>query len=120
MINDDAMKMADIKRENPFLWMIKKKLFWVEILIMFIGPLPMTGFDSLFGFGNKIVYMPCVNWSDNSTDGFPEGTHVYDTPYLTNDFLLGFMFLRFLFVLQTIIVLSPPNNQLVAKRVCHE
>ena len=52
--------MEIVKRENPFLWMIKKPLFWVEIAIMLIIPFPMETENSFFGY--KIVYIPCVNW----------------------------------------------------------
>ena len=63
--------------------------------------------------------MSVINWVDNSGD-YPTGSHDYKTPYLTNDFFLAAMFMRFFFVLQTLVVLSPPNNKLVGKRVCHE
>ena len=113
-----AMKEKSIYRESPFLWMAKRPKFWIEILIMIIIPLPMNSPDSIFGL--QIVYMDCINWFDNSDDGFPPGSHIYRTPYLTNDFFLAFMFTRFFFVMQTIVALSPPNNKLVGKRVCHE
>ena len=112
-----AMKDKSIYRENPFLWMIKRPKFWIEIIIMIIIPLPMNSPDSIFGL--QIVRLDVINWVDNSGD-YPTGSHIYPTPYLTNDFFLAAMFLRFFFVMQTMIVLSPPNNKLVGKRVCHE
>ena len=110
--------MEIVKRENPFLWMIKKPLFWVEIIIMCIIPFPMETPGSFFG--HKVVYIPCVNWMDNGLLNHAQGAYIYNTPYLTNDFFLAAMFLRFLFVLQTLVFLSPPNNQLIGKRICHE
>ena len=112
------MKDKSVYRENPFMWMIKRPKFWIEIIIMLIIPMPMNNPDSVFGL--QVVYMDVVNWVDNSNDGYPVGSHIYRTPYLTNDFFLAAMFLRFFFVLQTMIVLSPPNNKLVGKRICHE
>lgn len=96
---------------NPYCWMIKKPVFWIEILIMAILPLP----DALFML--KDFDIPVINWID---DKAPPGSLVLDTPYLTNDFFLAAMFLRFFFVLQTMVTLSPPNNRLMGKRVCHE
>lgn len=58
-----------------------------------------------------------INWFDNIE---PPGTLTYATPYFMDDFFLAAMFLRFYFILQTMIALSPPNNRLVGKRVCHE
>mmetsp|Transcript_46512 Transcript_46512/g.61628 ORF Transcript_46512/g.61628 Transcript_46512/m.61628 type:complete len:106 (+) Transcript_46512:429-746(+) len=48
------------------------------------------------------------------------GSRVYDTPYLTNDLFLAAMFLRFYFVLQTMVAMAPPNNRLLGKRVCYD
>ena len=116
--NKNVMKDKSVYRENPFVWMLKRPKFWAEIIIMLIIPMPMNTPDSIFGL--QVVYMDVVNWVDNSNDGYPVGSHIYRTPYLTNDFFLAAMFLRFFFVLQTMIVLSPPNNKLVGKRICHE
>ena len=44
-----AMKDRSIYRENPFVWMIKRPKFWIEIIIMIIIPLPMNSPDSIFG-----------------------------------------------------------------------
>lgn len=112
------MKSKAIKRDNPFVWIVKQPLFWVEIIFMSIFPLPLSDPNSFFGL--QIFYIDTVNWVDNSEDGFPVGSHIYRTPYLTNDFFLGAMFVRFYFVIHAIIILSPPNNKLVGKRVCYE
>ena len=93
-------------------------MFWIEIFIMMVIPLPMNSPDSFFGL--KIVYIPCINWVDNAADEHDEGSYVYYTPYLTNDFFLAFMFLRFIFILQTVVFLSPPNNKLMSKRILHD
>ena len=106
LYDEDALNMEIVRRENPFLWMVKRPLFWFEILIMCIIPFPMETPGSFFGY--KVVYIPCVNWMDNGST--PSGSKIYWTPYLSNDFFLAMMFLRFVFVLQTLVFLSPPNN----------
>lgn len=118
LIDESAMKSQAIKRENPFMWMAKQPLFWAEIFFMAIFPFPSNNPNSFFGL--QTFDIDCINWVDYSNDGLPVGSKVYNTPYLTNDFFLGAMFLRFFFVFHTIIVLSPPNNKLVGKRVCYE
>jgi hypothetical protein len=110
------MAARAIKRNNPFLWMIRRPLFWVEIIIMAIMPYPMRIYDEN-GF---VVKIGCINWVDYSDNGYPPGSHIYETPYYINDFFLAAMFLRFFFIFQTLIFLSPPNNKLVGKRVCYE
>jgi len=117
LIDKSVMNLKDVHRENPFVWMMSRPLFWFEVVIMLISPLPMSTPDSFFGF--KIVQIPVINWVDYSGRHSP-GSYVYDTPYLTNDFFLAAMFSRFFFLLQTVVVLSRPNNQLVGKRVCFE
>ena len=107
LLDDDAMNSEHVKRGNPFVWMMRKPLFWAEILIMCVFPFPMTRSDSIFG--SKVVYMECINWMDSSSE-YPAGSHKYETPYFTNDFFLAGMFLRFFYVLQTLVVVSPPNN----------
>ena len=97
--------------------MMTRPQFWVELVIMMLIPLPMSTPDSFFGF--KVVYINCVNWADASGD-YNLGSHEYSTPYLSNDFFLAAMFLRFFFIIQTLVAWSPPNNKLVGKRVCHE
>ena len=44
-----VMKDKFINRENPFVWMIKRPKFWVEIFIMLIFPMPMNSKTSIFG-----------------------------------------------------------------------
>lgn len=99
------------------MWMMKKPSFWFEMIIMIIIPFPSTNSDSIFG--SKIIYMECINWMDSSSD-YPAGSHIYNTPYFSNDFFLACMFLRFYYVLQLLVVVSPPNDKLVGKRICHE
>ena len=105
------MNLNSVHQESGSYWMIKQPTFWLEILIMLIVPLP----DSQFM--NKILYLGVVNWVD---DDKPAGSYVYQVPYLTNDFFLAAMFVRFFFVLQTMVILSPPNNRLMGKRVCNQ
>ena len=85
---------------------------------MCIFPYPTNNLDSFFGL--RTITIQCVNWVDPSNDGYPIGSHFYPTPYESNDILLALMFLRFYYILQTMIVWSPPNNRLIGKRVCHE
>lgn len=118
LADKELMNLSTIRRGNPFCWMMGKKGFWVEIIIMCIFPLPIDNKNTIFGL--KTITIECVNWVDPSNDGYPLGSHIYDTPYLTNDIFLALMFLRFYFILQTMIVWSPPNNRLIGKRVCHE
>ena len=115
LVDKKMMNLKLIHRENPFCWMMKQPRFWLEIVIMMLIPLPIQG-DF---FDLKISTMRVVNWFDPSGD-FPTGSHHYHTPYLTNDFFLAAMFLRFYFVLQTMIAMSPPNNRLNGKRICVE
>jgi hypothetical protein len=95
---------------------MRRPLFWAEIMIMAITPYPIKD----YGKGNFIAKIACINWVDYSDNGYTPGSHIYETPYYINDFFLAGMFLRLFFVLQTLVVLSPPNNKLVAKRVCFE
>ena len=90
--------------------------FWFEIIVMIIVPLPMRDEDSFFGL--KVIEIPNVNWFDDGANA--TGSLVLSVPYLTNDFLLALMFFRFYFILQATLALSPPNNRLFGKRVCHE
>jgi len=96
LIDESAMKAKAIYRENPFFWIIKRPRFWAEVIIMGIMPYPMNDPDSFFGL--KLIYIKCVNWVDSSLDGFPPGSHIYETPYHTNDFFLAAMFLRYFFI----------------------
>ena len=41
--------------------MIKQKLFWVEILIMMISPMPFNIFSS----SQTVFEIPAINWVDN-------------------------------------------------------
>lgn len=118
LLEETEMNKEQIKRENPFGWMIRLPIFWCEIMFMILTPLPMNDPNSFFGL--KIIYLNCVNWADYGGDNYPTGAHVYSTPYLTNDIFLATMFLRFFFVMQALVYTSPPNNKLVGKRVCHE
>lgn len=109
------MNSDEIQRENPYRWMMKQPLFWFEIFCMSIIPLPIGRADSFF---EKVVYMDCINWMGN--DGNAAATVKYDIPYTFKELFIAGMFLRFFFVFQTLVVVSPPNNKLVAKRICHE
>ena len=82
---------------------------------MMAVPLPLKTTSILFS--NSYVDIEVTNWNDPT--GIP-GSTVYTIPYLVDDFILAFMYLRFYFLLQTMIALSPPNNSLAGKRVCHE
>ena len=118
MLDPTVMNSITIQRQNPYSWIFKNYKFWMEIIIMSIVPLPFNGEDTFFGL--TIVKIPSINWFDTGEDDYAEGSHVYMTPYLSNDFFLAFMFLRFYFIMQTIVILSPPNNKLIGKRILHE
>ena len=94
LVDKKMMNLSLIHRENPFCWMMKQPRFWLEIVIMMLIPLPVQG-DF---FDLKVSTMKVTNWFDPSGD-YPTGSHQYSTPYLTNDFFLAAMFLRFFFVL---------------------
>ena len=97
--------------------MIRRPLFWAEIMIMVISPYPIKD----YGLNSDFIFkIGCINWVDYSDEGYKTGSHIYETTYFINDFFLAAMFLRLFFILQTLIVFSPPNNKLVAKRVCFE
>ena len=92
--------------------MLSKKSFWFELLIMMIIPPP-------FHYGHPIVEMESINWVDNGGQ-FDAQSHIYHTPYHTNDFILAFMFIRFYFLMLAVIMYSPVNDRLWGKRICQD
>ena len=75
LIDESAMKAKAIKRDNPWVWIAKNPLFWAEIFIMSIFPIPSNDPDSFFGLQAFII--DTINWVDNSNDGYPVGSHFY-------------------------------------------
>ena len=95
---DAKLMNADmVHRGNPFKWMMSQPLFWFEVIVMMIMPLPMGEHSDVF-FGWKVITLHNVNWFDDNPNA-PTGSAVLDIPYLTNDFLLAAMFSRLFFVL---------------------
>ena len=62
LVDKKMMKISMIHRENPFCWMLKRPLFWIELLIMLLIPLPMK--DEFFQFA--VIEIPVINWVDNT------------------------------------------------------
>ena len=116
MIDADDLT-ENFKIESPSIWIMKKSLFWLELVVMLVTPLPFTIGGVMIE--EKVVSMTTINWADNSGQ-FKLQAHEYETPYLVTDFFLAFMLLRFYFFALAIIMFSPVNERLYGKRVCQE
>ena len=111
MVSEDDLT-ENFKSRSPMWYMLSKKSFWFEMLIMIIIPPP-------FHYGHPIVEMDSINWIDNGGE-YVTQSHIYHTPYHTNDFVLAFMFIRFYFLLLAVIMYSPVNDRLWGKRICQD
>ena len=102
--------------ENSEKWVITNPWFWLEVFIISIFPYPIKEGSGLLP---SYFHEDTVNWVDNSGSDNPVQATIYQTPYLTSDVFLALMFLRFYFIIQGLIVLSPVNR-LYGKRIAHE
>ena len=59
MVNEEDLT-ENFKTSSPLSYMLSKKSFYFEILVMIIIPPPINLGDSL-----KIVEMESINWVDN-------------------------------------------------------
>ena len=41
LLEEEAMKTDLVKRGNPFMWMMRRPLFWFEMIIMCTIPIPL-------------------------------------------------------------------------------
>ena len=103
----------NFKTERPICWIVKQKLFWIEILLMLIAPMPFN----IFSDSETVFEIPSINWVDN--DGtYAAQSHKFQTPYYVFDVFLAAMFVRAYFFVLAVIMFSPVNARLYGKRVC--
>ena len=117
LIDEDDISSENFKTDNNTCWVISNPWFWFEVILMVVFPYPIRAGTGLL---NPYYYEDATNWVDNSgaKDNYTAAT-VYKVPYLVSDALLAVMFLRFYFIIQGLIVLSPVNR-LYGKRICFD
>ena len=113
MVNEDDLT-ENFKTASPLRYMLSKKSFYFEILVMMAIPPPFH-----IGGSMKIIEMESINWVDNGGQ-FDAQSHIYYTPYHINDFILAFMYIRFYFLILAVIMFSPVNKRLWGKRICQD
>ena len=112
---DESGLSENYKDVSATVWVVTNPYFWLEVILISIFPYPIrTNSGMLVSYFHEET----VNWVDQTGVGIPQA-EIYQVPYLTSDVLLAFMFLRFYFIIQGLIVLSPVNR-LYGKRICHE
>ena len=113
MVNEDDLT-ENFKTSSPLRYMLSKKSFYFEILIMIIIPAPVH-----FDHPLPIIDIETINWVDNGGQ-YDAQSHKYDTPYHTNDFVLALMYIRFYFLVLAVMMYSPVNERLWGKRICQD
>ena len=78
---------------------------WIELAILLVIPYPVI---------RQPFTIPTVNWNGGDANA---GTVVYYTQYLSHDVIFSFMMLRFLFVIQAAMALSP-SDSIQFRKIC--
>lgn len=112
LINQEDLT-ENFKTERPASWIVRQKLFWIELLLMLIAPMPFQ----IFSDKATVFEIPSINWVDNSGT-YAAQSHQYQTPYYVFDIFLAAMFCRAYFFCYAVIMFSPVNRRLYGKRVC--
>ena len=116
LVDEEEISHENYKDENSTLWVLSNPWFWFEVLLISVFPYPIREGRGLL---NPYFYEDATNWVDNSGSDNPGQATIYKVPYLMSDVFLAIMFLRFYFIIQGLIVLSPVNR-LYGKRICFD
>jgi len=105
----DEIQFSQYSIATKFTKVIRMPVLYIEILILLISPHP---------FANKIFKpqftMRTINWHPGD---YPAGSMQFETQYVHIDLYFSFMLLRFIFLIQALLVLSP-IEQIHSRRLC--